>query len=182
MDKSLVKTSKFLSLILRHDPGAIGLSLDAEGWASVEELLRLAKRAGKRIDEATLRRVVEENDKQRFAISHDGQRIRANQGHSFDVELGLSPVVPDNLLYHGTVARFIDAIREQGLLPGSRQHVHLSADVATAMKVGERRGRPIVLTVRAEAMHSDGHVFYRSENGVWLTEHVPASYIDFGAA
>ena len=180
MEKSLVRTSKFLSLVLRHDPGKIGLRLDDAGWAGVDALLSAAASAGVRIDRPTLERVVAENDKKRFAFSEDGKRIRASQGHSVDVDLGLQPRTPPELLYHGTATRFVDSIREQGLRSASRTHVHLSADEATAISVGQRHGRPVVLTIAAGRMHRDGHAFYRSDNGVWLTNAVPAQYIGFG--
>jgi len=121
--------------------------------------------------------VVRENDKQRFAISVDGNRIRANQGHSVAVDLGLQPVEPPELLYHGTIAKFLDSIRASGLVRGTRQHVHLSPDLKTARKVGQRRGRAVILVVESGRMWRDGHLFYRSENGVWLTGHVPPEYV-----
>lgn len=179
MDPSLVRTSKFLSLVLRHDPGKIGLRLDDAGWADVDALLSAAAAAGVRIDRPTLERVVAENDKKRFAFSEDGKRIRASQGHSVDVDLGLQPQTPPELLFHGTATRFVDSIRENGLHSASRTHVHLSADEATATSVGQRHGRPVVLTIAAGRMHRDGHAFYRSDNGVWLTDAVPAQYIGF---
>lgn len=179
MDTSLVGTSKFLSLVLRHKPEAIGLTLDDQGWAIVDELLALASQNGRPLTREGIARVVADNDKRRFALSPDGMKIRANQGHSVAIDPGLSPVAPPDLLFHGTATRFLDAIRAQGLTPGSRLHVHLSADEATAVKVGQRHGRPTALTVRAGAMHAEGTVFYRSENGVWLTERVPAEYLVF---
>jgi putative RNA 2'-phosphotransferase len=121
--------------------------------------------------------VVRTNDKQRFAYSADGNRIRANQGHSLPIDLGLVPVEPPELLYHGTVLRFLDAIRRDGLVKGKRHHVHLSPDPQTATNVGQRRGQPIVLAIEAGRMFRDGHAFYRSENGVWLTDAVPAAYV-----
>lgn len=175
----LVRTSKFLSLILRHQPDRIGLTLDANGWANVDELIRLANQHGFPLTRPLLERVVAENDKQRFALSDDGQRIRANQGHSLKVDLQLSPSQPPDVLYHGTAARFIDSIRSEGLRAGKRQHVHLSADIATARKVGQRHGKPVVLVVRAAEMAAAGHRFYLSANGVWLTERVPAEFIEF---
>jgi len=180
MEKSLVRTSKFLSLVLRHDPGKIGLRLDPAGWANVDELLSAAAASGTPIGRETLERVVAGNDKQRFAFSPDGTRIRASQGHSVDVDLGLQPRTPPEVLYHGTATRFVDSIREKGLHSASRAHVHLSADEATARAVGQRHGRPVVLTIAAGRMHRDGRPFFRSENGVWLTDEVPAEYIGFG--
>ena len=179
MDRNLISISKFLSLVLRHKPETIGLQLDHDGWASIVDLLRAANSNGRRLDEEVLLRVVHENDKQRFAISADGTRIRANQGHSIEVNLGLEPQVPPELLYHGTVERFLASIRQQGLIPGSRQYVHLSSDAQTAETVGRRRGKPIVLVIQALEMHETGHAFYRAENGVWLTDHVPIEFIHF---
>ena len=179
MDASLVRTSKFLSKVLRHAPESVGLRLDEAGWVDVDELLAAAGRAGVALDRPTLERVVAENDKQRFALSPDGVRIRASQGHSVTVELGLEPVVPPDVLFHGTADRNLDSIRAQGLVPGRRTHVHLSADEATAVNVGRRHGRPVVLRVRAGEMHRAGHPFYRSDNGVWLTGAVPPAHIDF---
>lgn len=180
MEKSLVRVSKFLSLVLRHDPGKIGLRLDAAGWAEVDELLSAAAAAGSPIDRETLDRVVAENDKKRFAFSADGTRIRASQGHSVGVDLGLEPRTPPEVLYHGTATRSVDSIRETGLHSASRTHVHLSGDEETARAVGQRHGRPVVLTIAAGRMHRDGHPFFRSENGVWLTAAVPPDYIGFG--
>jgi len=177
MDPALVKTSKFLSLVLRHRPERIGLELSEDGWAKVSELLHLMTAAGHPLTRETLLRVVAENDKQRFAMSDDGSRIRASQGHSVEIDLALPPTDPPELLYHGTAERFVDSILEHGLLRGSRNHVHLSLDVETATRVGQRHGRPTVLTIAAASMQRNGHVFFLSENGVWLTEHVPREYL-----
>ena len=171
--------SRFLSYVLRHNPDAIGLTLDRQGWAKVDELLERARAAGVPLDRATLRRVVAENDKQRFALSPDGERIRARQGHSIPVDLGLPPAQPPEFLYHGTARPNLPSIRRQGLLRGKRHHVHLSPDEATALQVGRRHGEPVVLRIRAGKMHRDGYRFYLTENRVWLTEHVPPRYIDF---
>lgn len=178
MDPALVRTSKFLSLVLRHRPEQIGITLDAAGWVAVDELLAAARRTGFPLDRATLERVVAENDKRRFALSPDGQRIRASQGHSVGVDLGLEAQAPPDVLFHGTAARFLESIRSEGLKAGSRTHVHLSADEATARVVGRRHGSPVVLRVKAGAMHRDGHEFYRSDNGVWLARAVPAKYLE----
>lgn len=178
-DRSLVRVSKFLSLVLRHRPEGIGITLDTAGWVDVDELLAASGRAGVPLDRATLERVVAENDKRRFALSPDGRRIRASQGHSVAVELGLDPVAPPEVLYHGTATRFLESIRREGLRPGSRTHVHLSGDEATARAVGSRHGSPVVLTVAAGAMHRAGHRFFRSENGVWLTDSVPSEHLRF---
>ncbi len=179
MDRKLVRISKFLSLVLRHKPETIGLSLDQGGWARVDELIVASNRSGVSLDEGLLREVVEQNDKQRFAFSDDGLRIRASQGHSIPVELGLEPLVPPEFLYHGTATRFLESIKKRGLVPGNRLHVHLSPDEPTAVRVGQRHGKPVVLTVRAGHMHANGFTFYLSANGVWLTERVPAEYIEF---
>jgi putative RNA 2'-phosphotransferase len=180
-DRRPVRISKLLSLVLRHEPARMGLALDPAGWTTVDAVLAGFAAAGLPITRDELAEVVRASDKQRFAFSDDGARIRANQGHSVDVELGLPPSVPPPLLFHGTVDRFLASIRAKGLLKGERHHVHLSAARATAEQVGGRRGRPVVLEVRADAMAAAGHVFFLSANGVWLTEHVPASYLVFPA-
>jgi putative RNA 2'-phosphotransferase len=177
-----VRTSKFLSLVLRHEPERIGIVLDESGWTDIAALLAAAAAHGVAITRAELDEVVATSDKQRFALSPDGTRIRANQGHSVDVELGLAPATPPDRLYHGTVARFVESIRELGILKGSRHHVHLSADEDTARRVGGRRGAPVVLGVRAGEMAAAGHAFFRSENGVWLVEHVPPEFVELPAA
>lgn len=177
--KTVRQTSKFLSLILRHQPETIGITLDPQGWVAVDTLLTQLAAHRHPVSRELLAHVVATNDKQRFVFSPDMQRIRANQGHSFEVDLGLQAIVPPAILYHGTVDEFIPLIREGGLKKMSRQHVHLSADLETASKVGGRRGKPVILHVRAGELHAAGHAFYRSENGVWLTDHVPASHIDF---
>ena len=177
--KTLTQTSKFLSLVLRHRPELIGLELDEQGWCDTAELLAKVNQHGRKLTLAQLQEVVARNNKQRFAFSADGSRIRANQGHSIKVELGLQPQVPPQILFHGTVAAFLPAIRTQGLIKGKRHHVHLSADQETATKVGQRRGQPVILRVNAQAMHEAGHLFYLSENGVWLTDQVPPAYLIF---
>lgn len=182
MDQELARLSKFLSLVLRHDPERIKLTLDSAGWAKVDALLVAVNQAGQPLTRELLQRIVAENDKQRFRFSADGLRIRANQGHSVAVDLGLSPQTPPESLYHGTAIRFLDAIRQEGLRPQSRQHVHLSPDVTTAVKVGQRHGKPMVLTVKSGDMHSAGYHFYQSDNGVWLTDHVPPPYLVFPTA
>lgn len=172
-----VRISKFLSLVLRHKPEEIGLTLDRGGWASVPDLLRACDAHGFSISLEELKAVVANNDKKRFSFSEDASLIRANQGHSIDVELGYRPTQPPAILYHGTAERFLNSIIERGLTKGSRRHVHLSKDVATALKVGRRHGKPAVLRVNSGQMHRDGHEFYMSENGVWLVEYVPPGYI-----
>jgi putative RNA 2'-phosphotransferase len=174
-----VRISKFLSLVLRHDPARIGLQLDEAGWASVDALLAACAAHGVPLTRDELRELVASSDKQRFALSPDGARIRANQGHSVDIDLQLPPREPPERLYHGTIEAALDGIREHGLLRGERRHVHLSADVPTATRVGQRRGEPVILIVRAADMHAAGHPFYCADNGVWLTEHVPVRFILF---
>jgi len=169
--------SKYLSLVLRHNPAAAGVTLDAEGWVSVAELLAGAARHGHSFTRAELDEVVQTNEKQRFAFSPDSQRIRANQGHSISVDLGLTPETPPDILYHGTVDRFLSSILSRGLEKGSRHHVHLSPDIDTATRVGSRRGQPVILKIDAASMHSAGFHFFCSANSVWLTEHVPPQYI-----
>lgn len=172
------KTSKFLSYILRHHPEAIGLHLDSEGWADVDELLQKAAGQGREIDRVLLLEVVANNDKKRFALSDDGRKICAQQGHSTDqVAIDYPPQEPPEVLYHGTADRFWPSICEQGLLAGSRHHVHLSGDFDTAVKVGQRHGKVMVLKVSAQKMYQDGHRFYLSGNHVWLADHVPPQYI-----
>jgi putative RNA 2'-phosphotransferase len=179
MDSRLVRISKFLSKVLRHAPGSVGLRMDEAGWVDVDDLLAAAARARVALDRPTLERVVAENDKQRFALSPDGLRIRASQGHSVAVQLGLEPRTPPDVLFHGTADRNLDSIRADGLIPGGRTHVHLSADEATAVNVGRRHGRPVVLRVRAGELHRAGHAFFRSDNGVWLTAAIPPAHIEF---
>lgn len=175
----IVQTSKFLSQILRHNPGKIGLTLDANGWAEVSELLEKSAAAGKPISRATLLQVVETNDKKRFALNSAGTRIRASQGHSIAVDLGLSPQAPPEILYHGTADTSLSAIQKLGLKPMRRQHVHLSKEESTAKNVGGRHGAAVVLTVLAGKMHREGHPFFLSDNGVWLTESVPVNFVVF---
>jgi putative RNA 2'-phosphotransferase len=176
-DSELKSISKFLSFVLRHEPQSIGLQLDDGGWASVDDLLAKAAAAGKRLDHQLLQRVVDTSDKKRFALSEDGQRIRANQGHSIDVSLGLQPVSPPAFLYHGTASRFLDSILATGLDKRERHHVHLTEDLSIARSVGQRYGRVVLLEVDAARMHNDGHLFFRSANAVWLTDVVPSAYI-----
>ncbi|GGU81453.1 putative RNA 2'-phosphotransferase [Streptomyces albospinus] len=172
-----VRISKYLAKHLRHEPERIGIVLDAQGWVPVTELIEAAERHGFPFSRAELEAVVAGSDKQRYAL--EGGRIRANQGHSVRVDLGLPPAVPPGRLFHGTVARSVAAIREQGLRPMSRHAVHLSPDRETATRVGARRGKAVVLTVDAAAMHRKGHVFRVSANGVWLTDRVPPEFLRF---
>ncbi|HEV2885574.1 MAG TPA: RNA 2'-phosphotransferase [Jatrophihabitans sp.] len=172
-----VRASKLLSRILRHDPASVGITLDPAGWVAVETLLSALREHGYRLSREELRQLVSASDKQRFALDPATDRIRAQQGHSVDVDLGLPPAVPPDRLYHGTPVRNVEAILAEGLHRGSRHDVHLSPDVETARRVGARRGRCAVLVVDAASMHSDGHRFSVSGNGVWLTREVPARYL-----
>ncbi|MDB6174401.1 MAG: 2-phosphotransferase [Chthoniobacteraceae bacterium] len=178
-EKQRIRTSKFLSLILRHEPERIGLKLDQSGWIGVEMLLDACRKHGMLLKQADLEEVVATNEKKRFAFSEDGRQIRASQGHSVEVALGYPPQPPPRELFHGTATRFLDAIRKEGLCKGARHHVHLSSDAETAQKVGHRHGKPVVLIVRTAEMQTRGHAFFLSENGVWLTESVPAEFIVF---
>lgn len=178
-DPDLVKYSKFLSLILRHEPQKFGVILDASGWTEVDALLAACRKHGRALDRPALERIVATNDKMRLSFDETGTRIRANQGHSVEVELGYEPAPPPALLYHGTATRFVVAIRAEGLRKMARHHVHLSADEATAVAVGQRHGKPSVLRIDAAAMVRDGFAFFRSANGVWLVDHVPATFIAF---
>ncbi len=178
MDKArLLKISKYLSKHLRHEPERLGLQLAPGGWVDVDALLTACARQRFPITRAELDEVVAGNDKQRFALDPSGTRIRANQGHSVAVDLNLEPVTPPALLYHGTAERSIEPIMCAGLVKMARHHVHLSPDAESARKVGMRHGKPVVLVVNAAAMHRAGFTFYRSANGVWLTDHVPPQYL-----
>jgi putative RNA 2'-phosphotransferase len=170
-------TSTFLSYVLRHAPDSIGLTLDPQGWVDIDELLARARAAGQALDRATLDDVVATSVKKRFTISTDGTRIRAAQGHSVPVELGIDPATPPPVLFHGTAVGNIASIRRHGLQPGRRQKVHLSLDEATAVRGGQRHGKPVVLRVDAAGMHARGHRFWRADNGVWLTDHVPPEFL-----
>lgn len=174
-----VRLSKFLAMVLRHKPESIGITLDSEGWVDVALLLKACSSNGKSMTLDQLKMIVHENDKQRFAFSPDGKRIRASQGHSVLVELGYHRQCPPEFLYHGTATRFLASIRQEGLLKGQRNHVHLSADSETATSVGKRHGKVVVLKVDAKRMHEEGHQFFLSSNGVWLTETVPPEFIEF---
>ena len=175
--KRLVKTSKYLSRHLRHDPARLGLTLEPGGWVEVDTLLRACSDRGFALSRAQLEEVVATNDKQRFSFDEAGTRIRANQGHSVEIDLQLAPAAPPAVLFHGTAHQYIDAIMREGLRPMRRHDVHLSADVTTATKVGARHGRPVVLEVAAGRMAGEGFVFRVSANGVWLTPEVPPRYL-----
>lgn len=175
--KEIVRVSKMLSLVLRHKPETIGIKLDSNGWTDVDSLIMRMNAKGFKLDFETLCYVVDNNNKKRFAFNNDKTKIRASQGHSVNVDLGYTPQVPPPVLYHGTGVQFLDAILKDGLLKMNRHHVHLSADVATAQNVGQRKGKPVILIVDASEMHQQGFEFFISENNVWLTERVPAEYI-----
>lgn len=177
--KTLTALSKFLSFVLRHRPESVGVVMDRAGWVEIDHLVEKCRAHGKPLTRELVETIVATSPKQRFAISEDGQRVRASQGHSIEVELGYEPTQPPEWLFHGTVAASLPAIRSAGLQKMSRHHVHLSPDTATARIVGMRRGKPLVLRIAAARMHRDGHIFYLSTNGVWLTEQVPPEYIEF---
>jgi putative RNA 2'-phosphotransferase len=172
-----VRISKFLALVLRHDPARIGLTLDPEGWADIDTLLAGAAREGLAFSRAELEEVVRTNPKQRFSLDPAANRIRANQGHSVEVNLGLAAIEPPPRLYHGTSRNAVRAILAEGLSPMARRQVHLSTDPETALAVGARHGAPVALVVDSGRMHADGYHFYCSVNGVWLTGSVPAAYL-----
>jgi putative RNA 2'-phosphotransferase len=178
-DDQTTRTSKFLSLVLRHQPEAAGLVLDEAGWVRVEDLLNGCVRAGRGITREELGIIVETNAKKRFEFSEDGRSIRACQGHSVKVDLQHEVQTPPVVLYHGTVRRHMESIRKEGLMKMGRHHVHLSATTDAAREVGARHGKAVVLTIRSGAMQEAGFVFYRSTNGVWLVERVPVEFIDF---
>lgn len=178
MSKKSTDTSKFLSYVLRHEPEAIELSLDKEGWAVIDDLILRAGNKGYALDKDLIFDVVESSEKKRFTISEDGLRIRAAQGHSTQqVNITYVEKMPPDILYHGTATRFIVQIRDQGLLPLSRQYVHLSSDEDTAIQVGQRYGKPVLLKIKAVDMYEKGYKFYQADNGVWLTAHVPCEFI-----
>ncbi len=179
MTRDKVRTSKFLSLVLRHRPESIGLALDANGWADIDVLVARAGEHGVALTRELIAEIAATSDKQRFALDTTHNRIRANQGHSVDIDLALEPTEPPAILFHGTAATTVPAIRIEGLKPGDRQHVHLSPDEATAIKVGQRHGKPVVLRVFAGKMWAKGSPFFRSANGVWLTPAVPPEFIEF---
>ncbi len=174
---NLDQVSKYISLILRHKPEVAGISLDEHGWADVCELIHGVKKKYPGFTWAMLRKIVKSDNKQRYSFNEDLSKIRANQGHSINVDVELAEVEPPEILYHGTATKYEESIDKSGLIPKSRLYVHLSSDEETAIKVGIRHGKPIYYTVLAKAMFMDGYKFYRSENGVWLTKEVPAKYL-----
>jgi putative RNA 2'-phosphotransferase len=173
------KVSKLLSLVLRHKPEVLGLKMDKHGWVDVTELLTQMNAHGTPITQAELEEVVATNAKQRFKLDLSRNRIRANQGHSLPVDVELAPQRPPKWLYHGTAVRNLHKIKTEGLKKMRRQHVHLSADYATAVQVGQRYGKPVVLRIDCQQMVQDGHTFWLAENGVWLTNEVAAHYLRF---
>jgi putative RNA 2'-phosphotransferase len=178
-EKTLTQLSKFLSFVLRHQPESIRLTLDRNGWVDIDELVARSRAHGKPLSRELIEEIVATSPKQRFALSEDGRRVRANQGHSIDVDLAYEPAVPPDILFHGTALASLPGIRATGLERRSRHHVHLSPDEQTARTVGMRRGKPIILRIAAGRMHADGYAFYLSANGVWLVESVPVAYIAF---
>lgn len=178
MSKQLNDISKFLSFVLRHEPQAIGLSLDSEGWADIDSLIAGANQTGKSLSRDLIQHVVNTSDKKRFSISEDGQRIRAAQGHSTNsVSISYPEKQPPEILYHGTAIRFLESILKEGLKPGERQYVHLSEDEQTAVTVGKRYGKPVVLKIEALRMHQQGFKFFQAENGVWLVNQIPVDFL-----
>ena len=168
----IIQTSKLISLILRHKPETIGITLDEHGWANVTELLE-----GIKIDMALLEEIVNTDDKQRYSFNDDKTLIRANQGHSIPVDVELEETRPPELLWHGTGKKYVSDICDSGLIPKSRLYVHLSSDVETAVNVGKRHGEVVLFRIDAARMYTDGFKFYLSKNGVWLTKHVPMKYL-----
>lgn len=175
---NLIKTSKYISLILRHKPETIGISLDKHGWANVKDLIKGVNKTHK-LDMETLEEIVATDDKQRYSFNEDKTMIRANQGHSIDVDVELEEVEPPEYLFHGTATKYIESIWHTGLIPKSRLYVHLSADANVAMNVGERHGKPVVFRVRSKDMYDQGFKFYKSKNGVWLAEQVPIDFLEW---
>ena len=178
-EKETIRMSKFLSLVLRHEPERVGLKLGEAGWVGTDELLRAVNASGVALRLDQLKHIVATSDKKRFAFSEDGRRIRASQGHSVEVDLQYPPQTPPEILYHGTATRFLDGIRKDGLQKMGRHEVHLSAEIKVTIQVGGRHGKPALLTIRAGEMHRAGFVFHCSANGVWLVDHVPAQFIEF---
>ena len=176
-EKEIIRFSKFLSLVLRHQPEKIGIALDENGWTNVNALIWQSNKNGVKLTPEILSQVVETNNKKRFSFNLDKTEIRANQGHSVSIELGYQPQQPPAILYHGTGEKAVSLILKTGLDKRKRHHVHLSTNIETALEVGKRHGKPVVFIVEAAAMHQDGLVFYLSENNVWLTDKVPAKYL-----
>ena len=176
-EKETIRISKFLSLVLRHKPEQIGLELDSNGWADINSLIEKSNISNIPLTLELLKFIVETNSKKRFAFNEQQDKIRANQGHSVDIELELKPVEPPIILYHGTAEKFVTSILDKGLIKQQRQHVHLSSNIETAIIVGQRHGKHFVFEVLARQMHNENYGFFLSANGVWLTDHVPARYL-----
>lgn len=177
-EKHITQLSKLLSYILRHNPVEAGIELDTQGWAPVDKLLEYLKQKDSTVTIDLLKHVVASNSKKRFSFNDDFTMIRASQGHSIEVDLNYSPSTPQDKLYHGTVKEAVAVILDKGIAKMQRHHVHLSKDKETATQVGSRRGKPVILTINAGAMHAKGFLFYLSDNGVWLTDHVPPEFIE----
>lgn len=176
-EKQQTHISKFLSLVLRHKPETIGIQLDQNGWIDISELIEKSNKYGVQFDIETLNHIVATNSKNRFAFNDKCDKIRASQGHSLEIELGYTNQKPPEILFHGTSEKSVQSILEKGLERQNRQHVHLSSDIDTAAKVGQRHGKPFVFLVLAEQMHKDNFQFFISDNGVWLTNNVPTKYL-----
>lgn len=177
--KQVKSISKFLSLVLRHKPETINISMDTQGWVSTDELIEKMNAKGKTLNLEMLEYIVENNNKKRFTFNENKSRIKANQGHSLTIDHGFKAVEPPEFLYHGTAIRFIESIQKTGLDKRNRHHVHLTSDLATAKSVGGRYGKPVILSIKAKVMHAQGFEFYCTENQVWLTEAIPVQFIEF---
>ena len=175
---SIRDISKYLCLILRHKPETIGITLDAHGWANVNDLIKGVNKTHK-LDMDILEEIVATDNKQRYSFNEDKTMIRANQGHSVNVDVELEEVIPPEYLFHGTATKYMDSIWKTGLVPKSRLYVHLSEDTETATNVGERHGKPIVFRIKSKCMYLQGYKFYKSQNGVWLTKEVPAEFLEW---
>ncbi len=179
-NQDYTEMSKFLSYVLRHNPGELALSVDAEGWVVLDELIEKSKKKGFTFTKQIIEAILAESSKKRFAFSQDGKKIRALQGHSTPlVDIKYEEIKPPQILYHGTAQKFLSTIREQGLKAGSRHYVHLSATHDVAKEVGHRHGKAVVLSIQSLDMHDKGFKFFQAENGVWLTERVPVEFIEF---
>ena len=178
-DAAITRTSKYLSLILRHKPEVAGIRLDEHGWANVEELIAGVNKTLP-LTRELLEEIVRTDEKQRFSFSEDKIRIRANQGHSIQVDVELEELEPPEYLWHGTGEKYRDSIEKNGLIAKTRLYVHLSGDPETAIRVGQRHGRPMLFRINSGQMYRDGYRFFRSVNGVWLTKYVPAVYLQEG--
>lgn len=178
MSKFHRKMSRVLSLVLRHDPHSIGLSLDDDGWGLIDDLIVGLRKDGKKISREIIERVVETSDQKRFTISEDGLMIRANEGHSVSINMEMVEKEPPTWLFHGTSAAAMELIEKEGLNKKEREFVHLTSDQASARKIAERKGKPVVVEIASKLMHKYDHVFYLADNGVWLTDHVPPDYLN----